>query len=332
MSDLHGWLRAVLVLAVFVGSSACRADENLFLEGALPAIFFNDNVDTMQSWQINANDFGFDIHNGTLITDPFHLSQLAPDKSLYISDTGDIGFGTDLPTAGLHLVKHSVEGTAEVMARFVLEDDTIGFLNISNASTTDGVFVPKIVGRSAGQNAALINEAAVTNDTGTSPAIAYNAIKTAGGGLSTRPLVAYRNNNVVKATIAANGTVTALSFNPTSSRTMKHDIVELDSQKAEKALRELTPVEFVYNDDDSAEKRVGFIAEDVPDLVADAGRQSVPIMDVVALLTRVVKDQQQTIDQQRVQLKKQADASDDQKKINDDLLKRLMALESKMQK
>jgi hypothetical protein len=42
---------------------------------------------------------------------------------------------------------------------------------------------------------------------------------------------------------------------------------------------------------------VGFIAEDVPDLVATEDRKGMSAMDVVAVLTKVVQDQQQTIEE-----------------------------------
>jgi hypothetical protein len=212
-------------------------------------------------------------------------------------------------------VRPASAGAAEVLGRFDVVDDSVGRLTFSNATTTDGVFIPKITGRAVGQYAALIHEAIISADVGSNPAMAYNAVKGAGGGLTTRPLVVYRNNNVAMATIAANGDITATSFNPASSRAIKHDIVDLDSESAGAALRQLTPVQFVYNGDESAEKRVGFIAEDVPELVANADRQSVPIMDVVAMLTKVVQDQQRTIDEQ--------------KKFNDHLLRRVAALEGR---
>ena len=40
---------------------------------------------------------------------------------------------------------------------------------------------------------------------------------------------------------------------------------------------------------------MGFIAEDVPDLVATEDRRSLSPMDIAAVLTRVVKAQQQQI-------------------------------------
>ena len=46
---------------------------------------------------------------------------------------------------------------------------------------------------------------------------------------------------------------------------------------------------------DDDEVRAGFIAEDVPELVASADRQSLSAMDFVAVLTRVVQFQQRQI-------------------------------------
>lgn len=280
-----------------------------------------EDTNVFQKWDLFADATAFELVDFTNASHiPFSVLPGAPHRSLFINSNGNIGLGTGTPTAGLHLVKAAQATTAEILARFETTDDSIGGLFIANNSAGDGLFVPKITGRSASQNAALINEAIITNDVALSPAIVYNAAKGAGGALVTRPLVVYRNNSVAKVTIAANGDVFANGFNPVSSRTLKHDIKDLGSQKASDALRQLTPVEFVYNDDETAEERVGFIAEDVPEIVANKDRQSVPIMDVVALVTRVVKDQQQAIDEQKMSIAQQ------QKTIVE-LMKRLEALE-----
>ena len=79
-----------------------------------------------------------------------------------------------------------------------------------------------------------------------------------------------------------------------SSREVKNHIRDLSSTVAMDALAELKPVRFFYNGDDTDEY-VGFIAEEVPDLVATNGRKGMSSMDVVAVLTRVVQDQQKII-------------------------------------
>jgi len=79
-----------------------------------------------------------------------------------------------------------------------------------------------------------------------------------------------------------------------SSREYKTDIKQLTAEKAMVALAELKPVEFAYKAD-SQEKHVGFIAEDVPELVATKDRKGMSSMDVVAVLTKVVQEQRATI-------------------------------------
>jgi len=53
---------------------------------------------------------------------------------------------------------------------------------------------------------------------------------------------------------------------------------------------------FKYNHSPDKQS-IGFIAEDVPDLVATENRRSLMPMDIVAVLTKVVQEQQKTIDQ-----------------------------------
>jgi len=79
-----------------------------------------------------------------------------------------------------------------------------------------------------------------------------------------------------------------------SSREYKKDIKKLSTRKAIDALNHLDPVEFAYKAD-SEDRHVGFIAEDAPDLVASKDRKGMSPMDVVAVLTKVVQEQQRTI-------------------------------------
>jgi hypothetical protein len=79
-----------------------------------------------------------------------------------------------------------------------------------------------------------------------------------------------------------------------SSREYKDDIETLSTQEALNTLEGLSPVKFVYKTD-RTERHVGFIAEDVPDLVATNDRKGLSSMDIVSVLTKVVQEQQQTI-------------------------------------
>lgn len=272
---------------------------------------------TAQTWDVAGNEANFfvrDVTGGSRL--PFRIRPGAPTSSIDISSSGNVGIGTASPSAQLHVVKPAASSTGEVITQYSVSDDALGKLVLKNGSATDGIFHPRFQGTTASQAVPLTMEGVITDDLGTNPIVAFDAARAAGGAIATRPLVAFRNNTVVKASVAANGDMFATSFNPTSTRTAKDNIVDLDSRKASEALQQLTPVEYVYKDDATGEKRVGFIAEDVPDLVANADRKTVPIMDVVALVAKVVKDQQQTID--------------DQKKTIEELTKRLSALEGQM--
>jgi hypothetical protein len=83
-----------------------------------------------------------------------------------------------------------------------------------------------------------------------------------------------------------------------SSREYKTDIRKLSTQKAIDTLKQLDPVEFAYKTD-SQEKHVGFIAEDAPELVATKDRKGMSSMDVVAVLTKVVQEQQIIVQKQQ---------------------------------
>jgi len=86
-----------------------------------------------------------------------------------------------------------------------------------------------------------------------------------------------------------------------SSFANKQNIESLTLEDALAALSQLEPVQFNYKNNPN-EGHVGFIAEDVPDLVATADRTGLSPMDIVAVLTRVVQMQQSRIDELEMRL------------------------------
>jgi len=89
-----------------------------------------------------------------------------------------------------------------------------------------------------------------------------------------------------------------------SSRSRKENISGLSANEALQTLTELEPVHFNYKND-QAESYVGFIAEDVPDLVATRDRDGLSAMDIVAVLTKVVQEQQKKIEALEARLDQQ---------------------------
>ena len=81
----------------------------------------------------------------------------------------------------------------------------------------------------------------------------------------------------------------------TPVRSFKSNIRELASKDALAAVHKLTPVRYSYKQNKS-EEYLGFIAEDVPEIVAMNDRKGLSPMDIVAVLTKVVQEQQKTIE------------------------------------
>lgn len=86
-----------------------------------------------------------------------------------------------------------------------------------------------------------------------------------------------------------------------SSREYKTAIQELSSRDALDVFNELNPVTFRYNKE-PGELHAGFIAEDSPDLITSGDKKGVAAMDVVAVLTKVVQQQQVEIDELKQRL------------------------------
>ena len=121
------------------------------------------------------------------------------------------------------------------------------------------------------------------------------------------------NNTWGQLTLATNGNVGVGTTTPTqplelasgayvsaggvwtnaSSRTLKAQIAALSGRRARDVVLRLQPVTFVKAE--PTQTHVGFIAEDVPELVAMADRRSLSAMDLVAVVTKVVQDQQAAI-------------------------------------
>jgi hypothetical protein len=85
---------------------------------------------------------------------------------------------------------------------------------------------------------------------------------------------------------------------PSSSRELKENIKNLSVDEAIEALENLIPVTYNYKSN-KGDACVGFIAEDVPEIVAVNGRKHLNSMDIVAVLTKVVQEKQKAIQKQQ---------------------------------
>jgi hypothetical protein len=110
------------------------------------------------------------------------------------------------------------------------------------------------------------------------------------------PLFMYPNGDIRGGQdVYANRNVYANGILLTSSRELKENIAVLSGKEAVEVLKNLNPVKFNFKADSDKNRHIGFIAEDVPELVASSDRKTLNPMDIVAVLTQALKEQQNTI-------------------------------------
>jgi len=95
------------------------------------------------------------------------------------------------------------------------------------------------------------------------------------------------------------------SLSQVSTRSIKEDITALDADEAACILDGLDPVRYRLIADEEKAPHLGFIAEEVPDAIATPERGAIVNAHIVAVLTRVVKDQQRKL----VELTRRLDAA-----------------------
>lgn len=86
------------------------------------------------------------------------------------------------------------------------------------------------------------------------------------------------------------------SISQASSREIKENIVPLEPEEARAILDGLDPVCYNLREDEHGKPYLGFIAEDVPDKIATSDRKAITNSHIIAVLTRMVKEQQAAIE------------------------------------
>lgn len=88
-------------------------DTDLKIKSTRPVLKFEDNsggTNPTRDWALRANDGSFGVMERFILqdldagTNPFSVEGGAPNNALWLGASGDIGFGTSLPQAELHVV------------------------------------------------------------------------------------------------------------------------------------------------------------------------------------------------------------------------------------
>jgi hypothetical protein len=233
-------------------------------------------------WQLSANDMSSGGANKFFLEDlstfnvPLLVEGGTPSNALYLDSTGRVGMRTSTPAKDLQITTGSsptirLEQTGASARSWDMFGNNFNYV-VHDATAVTSPFI--------------IRSGAPTG------ALTVDATARIGLGVA---FPSYQIHHSSGARLDAGNWVNA------SSRAVKRDIHQLDANAALDALRALEPVTFAYTANPD-ETHVGFIAEDVPDLVATSDRKGLSSMDVVAVLTKVIQQQQRTIEEMRTRL------------------------------
>ena len=243
------------------------------------------------TWWLDNNHEWFNI--GGPVNRVFTLNTNAPSNNFYMIANGNIGIGTITPKAKLEVngdIKATWSGSNTV-------DDGLKVLTLLSADNS-------AAGKSSDAGFGLKNAKLdfQWNFRTYGPGEGFTATKlgTGGGELVIKsPTDDFRDARMIVGgvTVFESGhLVTA------SSRELKTNIKLLDTQAAMDAFHQLQPVSYEYKAQ-KGEPVVGFIAEDIPDLVAMPSRKALDSTEIVAVLTKVVQEQDKVLSETRTELK-----------------------------
>jgi hypothetical protein len=262
-----------------------------------------------QTWDVAGNETNFfirDVTNGSTL--PFRIRPEAPTNSVFIDVDGNVGMGTSSPEVELHVLQSGTAASGLNAATGLLVQNTSGPSDGSIVSIMAGntgnsqIFFGDTDSENVGRFLYGHNSDVMRFFTAGSERFRIDSSGNAGFNTTTTtfPLTVGDNGtNGNGAHVTAGGTWTN-----GSSREFKQDIRSLDAGEAMSALAGLEPVRFRYTLEPE-EEYVGFIAEDVPELVATNSHKYLSPMDIVAVLTKVAQEQQQTLQEQQQALLEQ---------------------------
>ncbi|MEM7147291.1 MAG: tail fiber domain-containing protein [Verrucomicrobiota bacterium] len=276
--------------------------------------------DPNNDWRIQINDTSnagsdhFAVIDDTAGTRPFLVEAGAPTDTFQLGPNGDLSILAPSSGERLTLGSDAAPGIRLEQSGGVPPARNWSFLGSNSLflirdDSASGLFSFRIA---AGQtaNAVLLKSDGTVGIGTTDPnAKVHLAVDTSSGeGLIVGAAAVATNT----ATLHVAGTAfVSETLEIGSSRDRKEAIRPLLGEDAVSALAELRPRRYRYRDDPPDTQRLGFIAEEVPELLACEGRASLSLMDFVAVLTEVVQDHCRREDELRETIHKQQRALDE---------------------
>ena len=237
--------------------------------------------------------------------DKLVVKDVAGVTNFLVTDKGRVGIGVTAPEYPMHIASG---GVAITQLRFT-KDKTLaggGLTSIAdnNFMVHSGAFYNPV----GGWKQASADGKSIIAATGATGYVIYaqsGSVVGATPTLVSRLRITYDgkvglgvNSPIYPLQLAGGAYSDGFTWATASSRELKENIKQVSAKDAFAALEELEPVQYNYKDIKD-ENRVGFIAEDVPEIVATHSRNSVDGLEVTAVLTKVVQEQQKMIEELR---------------------------------
>ncbi|BAY24883.1 hypothetical protein NIES2100_46810 [Calothrix sp. NIES-2100] len=243
-----------------------------------------------------------------------NLSLQTADKTrmTLLQTNGNVGIGIEKPLARLHNQGAApLTGQGQITSNsdlvkgsgttFIQELNIGDIISVTDGSTTQARLITKIA---AEGNSFTVNKAFA------------QALTTATQFTYQQPITRLADSNgVTQFIVTATGNVGIGTPTPDldtklhiqgnvrvygdlfqdSSIELKDQITDLSQQEVAEILKNLNPVKYIYKDDTEQKLHLGFIAEQVPDILASADKTAIQPFNILAVLAKAVKDQQAMI-------------------------------------
>ncbi|MEK6258467.1 MAG: tail fiber domain-containing protein [Planctomycetota bacterium] len=271
------------------------------------------NAGGSRTWDLRASAGGFslfDVSNSNAA--PIVVQAGAPSNTLFLANTGNVGIGTSTPDANSRLDIRSVLSNGLLLK---CSNANSHYLRVENSA---GIFRSGVQGNGDAQFGALGPTKGLNLLAGGTSKMSINSAGQVSFG--NPPPVVPPTDAMMTGTGAH--LTTGGVWTDNSSRAAKQDIEPITSEQARDTVRALQPVGYRYKSE-LDERYVGFIAEDVPELVATRDRKGLAPMDITAVLTKVVQDQDRELIAER-------ETNARQQTLIAELSERLLKLEQKI--
>ncbi len=245
---------------------------------------------TAQTWDIAGNEANFfvrDVTGGSRL--PFRIRPGAPTSSIDIAANGWVGINQSSPGGNFDI--HDGTATNDIFAG-------MGVNLVSGPAFNFGY-----AGSSFGRSAGFFNVRPDASAVAPNPSLRFMTANVQRMIITNLGNVGIGVTNPSNPLQMASGAFVSAGgvWTNASSREFKDNIRSFDAGAALETLHGLEPVTYTYKAA-PGEAHVGFIAEDVPSILATPDRKGMSPMDVTAVLTRVVQEQQKTIEELRARV------------------------------